>query len=109
VEGHAAVKILTLAINGFEQFGLADINEINKPKGGYTHLPLMGFHFGAPLFFTIYRVAANDSWSPPALGNLVQFHYEMYLDKRDFVFHFVVWQDSKIKLQEGGLAFSWRL
>jgi hypothetical protein len=100
-------KMFTLAINRYDHLQPAKIIEINKSKGGYIYLPIIGIIFQNPVFLTVYRVEATSQWSTPALGNTFQLHYETYFKNKDFVFHFLIWQDTRIKSQEGDIAISW--
>ncbi len=95
--------VVTFQINSIENFPTANLEEINKPKGGYLYLPVVGFP-SAPLMLTAYCVRESTDWSPPSMGNTMMNHYKTKMTGKDYNFHFVVWQNLGMQKGEGDIA-----
>ncbi len=96
-------QVVTFKINSIENFPTANLEEINKPKGGRLYLPVVGF-LSAPLMLTVYCVRESTDWSPPGMGNTMMNHYKTKMPGKDYNFHFVVWQDLRMLKGEGDIA-----
>ena len=106
-KGQPIQKMFTLAINRYDNLQPSDITEINKPKGGHVHLPIIGSNLQTSVFLAVYRVESTSQWSAPVLGNTFQLHFETHFKNKDFIVHFLIWQNTRIEHQEGDLALSW--
>ncbi len=95
--------VVTFQINSVENLPTANVEEINKPKGGHLYLPVVGFPT-APLMLTVYCARESTDWSPPGIGNTMAFHYKSKMKGKDYNFHFVNWQHSAMQKGEGDIA-----
>ena len=87
--------VATFQLNQLNFFEKATDEEFNNPKGGHTHLPMIGFGV-APIMLTIYCVRKDEDWKLPLLGNSYMLHYKSEMKGKDYNFEFVVWQDLKM-------------
>ncbi len=95
--------VVTFQINTIENLPAANLEEINKPKGGHLYLPVVGFP-SAPLMLTVYCARESTDWSPPGMGNTMMNHYKTKMVGKDYNFHFVVWQNLAMRKGEGDIA-----
>lgn len=95
--------VVTFQINSIENLPTANLEEINKPKGGHLYLPVIGFP-SAPLMLTVYCGRESTDWSPPGMGNTIMNHYKTKMAGKDYNFHFVVWQNLGMQKGEGDIA-----
>lgn len=106
-KGVPVQKVTTILISTIEKFPKTTQEEINNPKKRNIYLPLMGIHPHAPIALTIYCVEKDVEFKVPEHGNTFQIIYSTELINNDYVFHFVLWQDTRLEKQLGDVAMQW--
>lgn len=95
--------VVTFQINSITNLPIAPLDEINSPRGGHLHLPIVGFP-NAPLMLTVYCSKKDTEWTAPALGNSMMMHYKTEMKGKSYNFSFVQWQDLNMSRGEGDIA-----
>jgi hypothetical protein len=95
--------VATLQFNSVDAFPEATLEDINTPRGGHLHIPLMAVAF-APIMLTIVCAKESANWNSPGLGNTMMMHIKTKMNGKDYNFHFVQWQDVRMPKGDGDIG-----
>lgn len=81
----------------------ATTDEINSSPAKKRVLPLVGAWRLGSVGMTLYRSAAESTWTAPTLGDAVQVNLHMPMQGKTVDYHLVVWQHQQLKPAGGEL------
>ena len=81
----------------------ATAEEINSPPVRKRVAPLLGAWRPGPVGMTLYRAAAEPTWTAPILGDAVQANLHLPIRGKTVRYHLVVWQNQQFKPAGGEL------
>lgn len=102
--GRDVRHVVTFQINSIEHLPETTLEEVNRPKDGHLYLAIPAFVPLAPMMLSVFCAKDSAGWQPPGMGNIIQVDYKTRLKGKDYSFHFVQWQDLRMKRGETDIA-----
>jgi hypothetical protein len=97
--------VARLVCNSLGIFQPATFAEINSLPKRFTPIAVPGFWGSIPVCLDVYQVDAEANWVMPKLADLMQIDACVKPNRKDTVYHFVVWQHSKAERHSADLVF----
>jgi hypothetical protein len=97
-------RLFAMVVNPTAHLRHASQEEINSLRGKKRALPLFATWSERPVGLAVYRSIAGEKWTPPLLGDMVQFHVNAPIEGKDVRYHVVAYQNSQLESKDGEVA-----